>query len=102
MPDVARMGGITAWLRAAAHAETAGLPISSHLYPEISRHLLAATPAAHLLEHLDLAGPSSEDPVTVRDGHVTVPETPGTGIAWDEDAVSRFELSWTRPPRGGP
>ena len=92
MPDVARIGGVTAWLRIAALAETAGLPISSHLYPEISAHLLAATPSAHLLEHLDLAGPLLEHPVTVRDGHVTVPDTPGTGIAWDEDAVSRFEL----------
>ncbi|MBI3302147.1 MAG: hypothetical protein HYZ72_08750 [Deltaproteobacteria bacterium] len=40
MPDAMKIGGVTGWLRAAALAELAGLPISSHLFPEISAHLL--------------------------------------------------------------
>lgn len=43
MPDVGRIGGVTGWLRAAALAEAAGIEMSSHLYPEISSHLLAVT-----------------------------------------------------------
>lgn len=44
MADAAKIGGVTGWLRAAALAESAGLPLSSHLSPEISAHLLAVTP----------------------------------------------------------
>ena len=29
-------GGITGWLRAVSQAEAAGLPVSSHLFPELS------------------------------------------------------------------
>ncbi len=40
MPDLMRIGGVTGWLRCAAIAGAAGLPLSSHLYPEFSAHLL--------------------------------------------------------------
>lgn len=50
MPDLAKIGGVTGWLRAAAVAEPRGLPISTHLFPEVSAHLLAVTPTAHWLE----------------------------------------------------
>jgi mandelate racemase len=83
MPDLARIGGVTGFLRVAAH----GLPISTHMYPEQSAHLLAALPNAHLLEHLDKAGPILQEPATVRDGHVV----PGP-LDWDEAAVARFSV----------
>lgn len=53
MPDVGKIGGVTQWLRAASVAEAYGVKVSSHLYPEISSHLLAAIPNAHLLEYAD-------------------------------------------------
>jgi mandelate racemase len=82
MPDVARIGGVTGFLRVAAH----GLPTSTHLYPEVSAHLLAAIPNAHYLEHLDKAGPILQEPVVAQDGLVT----PGGPVEWDEAAVARF------------
>lgn len=44
MPDAMRIGGVTGWLRAAGLADAWGVPMSSHLYPEISAHLLRVTP----------------------------------------------------------
>ena len=44
MPDLMRIGGVSGWLQAAAIADTAGSPMSSHLYPEVSGHLLRVTP----------------------------------------------------------
>ena len=35
MPDLMRIGGVTGWLRSAAVAGAAGIPMSTHLYPEI-------------------------------------------------------------------
>lgn len=88
MLDVMKIGGVTGWLRAAAQAEGASLPVSSHLFPEASAHLLAVTPNAHFLEHLDLAASILEDPARVAEGRVT-PRGPGLGLDWDEAAVAR-------------
>jgi mandelate racemase len=90
MPDAMKIGGVTGWLRAAALAQAAGLPVSSHIFPEFSAHLLAVTPTAHWLEYLDVAATVLEDPVTLKDGHVVIPDVPGVGINWDERAVARF------------
>ncbi|MGH6725369.1 MAG: enolase C-terminal domain-like protein [Pseudolabrys sp.] len=53
MPDFMRIGGVTGWLRAAAIAGAAGLPMSSHLYPEVAAHMLRVTETAHWLEWQD-------------------------------------------------
>jgi mandelate racemase len=89
MPDAMKIGGVTGWQRAAAIGEAAGLPLSRHLFPEVSAHLLAATPTAHWLEYVDWADPVLQEPLRVEAGHVVPPDVPGTGIAWDEDGVRR-------------
>ena len=53
MPDVAKIGGATQWLRAANMAERHGVKVSSHLYPEISAHLMASISNAYYLEYAD-------------------------------------------------
>jgi mandelate racemase len=50
MPDFMRIGGVTGWLRAAAIAGTAGIPMSTHLYPEVAAHVMRVTETAHWLE----------------------------------------------------
>jgi len=90
MPDVMKIGGVSGWLRAANLAEQAGVPLSSHLFPEISAHLLAASPTAHWLEYLDFAGPILQRPAMPINGYLTASDAPGTGVEWDEHAVRRF------------
>jgi mandelate racemase len=92
MPDAERIGGVTGWMRAAALAQGAGVEMSSHLFPEVSCHLLAATPTCHWLEYVDWADAILEQPVTLKDGHVCVPDAPGTGISWNEKAVERYRV----------
>lgn len=92
MPDVQRIGGVTGWLRAAALAQVHALDMSSHLFPEFSAHLLAATPTCHWLEYMDWGNAIVEDPVQVVDGHYAVPDQPGTGLRWDEQAIARYAL----------
>jgi len=90
MPDAQRIGGVTGWMRAAALAQAAGLEMSSHLFPEISAHLLAVTPTCHWLEYVDWASPVLAAPPEIRDGTLIPTDVPGTGIDWDEAAVRRF------------
>jgi mandelate racemase len=92
MPDVMKIGGVTGWMRTAALAEAAGLPVSSHLFPEFSAHCLAATPGAHLLEHLDVAGPLLAEPLRIRDGKAVLTDAPGGGVSWSEAGVARFAV----------
>jgi mandelate racemase len=92
MPDAERIGGVTGWMRAAALAQGAGVEMSSHLFPEVSCHLLAATPTCHWLEYMDWADAILERPVELKEGHVIIPAEPGTGVRWNEKAVERYLL----------
>lgn len=92
MPDVQRIGGVTGWMRAAALADAAGLDMSTHLFPEISSHLIAVTPTQHWLEYVDWAEPILAEPVQVKNSHVIIADRPGTGVAWDENAVKKYSV----------
>jgi mandelate racemase len=92
MPDAQRIGGVTGWMRAAALAQAAGLEMSSHLFPEVSAHLLAVTPTAHWLEYVDWADAILEAPLVLKDGMALAAERPGIGMAWNEEAVRRFQI----------
>jgi len=90
MPDVMKIGGVTGWLRAAALAHAKGIPVSNHLWPEISARLLCCTPTAHWLEYADWWNPILAEPLRVEKGMVIVGDAIGTGVDWNEDAVRRF------------
>jgi mandelate racemase len=90
MPDLMRIGGVSGWLRAAPIAAAAGIQVSTHLYPEAAAHLMRVTETAHWLEWQDWADPILQKPFAVNDSHLEIPNVPGVGIEWDEDAVARY------------
>ncbi|TAL01934.1 MAG: mandelate racemase [Rhodospirillaceae bacterium] len=90
MPDLMKIGGVTGWLTASQIAATAAMPISSHLFHEVSAHVLCATPGADWLEYLPLADPLLQEPLPVINGTVTPHPGPGTGLAWNEEAVKAY------------
>jgi mandelate racemase len=92
MPDIMKIGGVTGWMAAAALADAASLPVSSHIFVEASAHVLAVTPTFHWLEYLDFAGGIMQEPVKVVAGKVEA-RGPGLGMTWDEAAVSRYRVS---------
>lgn len=93
MPDAGKIGGVSGWTRAAALAEAAGMPMSSHLYPEISAHLLSVTPTRHWLEYVDWAEPILREAVQIHDGNAIPSNSPGSGIAWNEEAIRKLEIA---------
>ena len=90
MPDLERIGGVTGWQRASALAAETGVPMSSHLYPEVSAHLLAATPTAHWLEYVDWMNPLLAEPLPIVDGMALAAERPGLGLTWNRDMVRKY------------
>ena len=89
MLDVMKIGGVTGWMRAAALAQAASLPVSSHIFTEVSSHLITVTPGAHWLEHLDIASSILREPHASDRGSMTA-RGPGFGIEWDEKAIARY------------
>jgi mandelate racemase len=87
MPDFMRIGGVTGWMRAAAIAGAAGIPVSTHLYPEVAAHMMRVTETAHWLEWQDWAYPVLKTPYQLKNGQLQIPDVPGVGLEWNEDAV---------------
>ena len=90
MPDLMRIGGVSGWLRAVPIAAAAGTQVSTHLYPEVAAHLMRVTETAHWLEWQDWGDPIVAEPFEVTNGHVVIPNRPGSGLAWNEDAIKRY------------
>ena len=93
MPDVARIGGVSGWMEAAAIAAARGVPMSSHLMPELSGQLLAATPTCDWLEYVDWADMLLQEPLRIEAGRALVADRPGAGMVWDEAAVAHHRLA---------
>jgi mandelate racemase len=93
MPDLERIGGVTGFMRAAALAQARRIEMSSHLFPEVSAHLLAATPTAHWLEYVDWADRLVQEPLKIVDGCAVVSGQPGNGLVWDEKAVEKYRIA---------
>jgi mandelate racemase len=89
MLDVMKVGGVTGWLRAASLAETHAVRVSNHLWPEISAQLLSVTPTAHWLEYADWWNMIVSEPLRIENGMAIPSGRAGTGIEWNEEAISR-------------
>lgn len=87
-PDVANIGGVSAWLKVARLAEMHNLPVTSHGVHDLHVHLLAAVPNASFLEAhgfgLELF---LREPLKIEDGFATAPDRPGHGVEFDWDRL---------------
>jgi mandelate racemase len=92
MLDVQRIAGVSGWRAAVTLPEAESIPVSTHLFPEISIHLMATTNNAGWLEYVDWASPVIREPIVASGGKVQVPTTVGNGIEWDDEAVVRYRV----------
>ena len=92
MPDLMRIGGVSGWIKTAALAEAYKKPVSSHLYHEVSAHLMRVTPTADYLEWMNWSDPLFKEPYQVRDGHLKIPERPGVGLELNRDIIELYRV----------
>jgi L-alanine-DL-glutamate epimerase-like enolase superfamily enzyme len=90
MIDPFRAGGITGWLRTAALAEAHGLPVVSHLAPEIQVHLVPAIPNGLIVEFMPWSVAMFEEVPWPRAGMLELPQGPGLGLRLDRRAIERY------------
>jgi len=85
--DVARIGGITPWLKVAHLAEAANVAVCPHFLMELHVSLCCAVPNSRYLEHIPQLRAITHDEITVADGQALAPAAPGLGIDWNRDAI---------------
>ncbi|MEL7155281.1 MAG: enolase C-terminal domain-like protein, partial [Actinomycetota bacterium] len=88
--DATDVVGVAPWLQAAAVCGGAGLPVATHLSPEIGIHLAAATPNCRTLEYMDWSMQLFNERIALDpDGRAVVPTGPGLGVTLDEELLAR-------------
>jgi L-alanine-DL-glutamate epimerase-like enolase superfamily enzyme len=87
-PDVARIGGITPWLKAAHLAETFNVKVAPHFLMELHVSLAAAIPNALYVEYIPQLRAITRAEMEIVDGYAIAPSSPGIGIAWDREAIA--------------
>ena len=85
-PDAPRVGGITQFLRLMTFADQAGLDLAPHFAMEIHLHLAACYPREPWVEHFDWLDPLFEERLETRGGRMIVPDRPGLGITFTDQA----------------
>ena len=88
--DVARVGGITPWLKVAHLAEAFNLAVCPHFLMELQASLCAAVPAAAWVEYIPQLDRIASSRLAIEDGHAVAPDTPGLGINWRWDEIARL------------
>lgn len=89
--DLARVGGITPWLKVAAMAEARGIPVAGHVIPEVHVHLLSAVPNGHLVESMPRSEPIFKTRLELEKSCLVAPTTPGLGVELDEVACAKYK-----------
>ena len=90
MVDLARVGGVTQWMKVAGMAEAFNLPIVSHVMPEVLLHMVAACPNGLTVEYMPWMLALYEETPAIENGHLILPQKPGLGLKFDEKAIKRF------------
>ena len=85
--DVARIGGITPWLKVAHLAECFNVPVCPHFLMELHVSLCAAVPNARWVEYIPQLDTLTSSPMRIEAGHAVPSNAPGLGIDWDWNAI---------------
>ena len=88
--DVARIGGITPWLKVAHLAETFNAPVCPHFLMELHVALCCAVPNGRWVEYIPQLDSITRTQVAMRDGRAYASSEPGLGIDWDWEAIGRL------------
>ncbi len=96
-PDVARVGGVTEWLKIAHLAAAFNLPVAPHAVSLVHLHLACCTPNLQVVEILGVQQEADRRwytaiPEPVNGLWSPFPDRPGLGLALDPHAVARYAI----------
>lgn len=91
--DVARIGGITPWLKVAHVAESFNIAVCPHFLMELHVSLCGAVPNASWVEYIPQLDDLTNTGLVIKDGFAQVPQAPGIGIDWNWAQVEKQSLA---------
>ncbi len=91
--DVARIGGITPWLKVAHAAEAFDMPVCPHFLMELHVSLSCAVPNGKYVEYIPQLDELTTSRLAVENGMAVAPMSPGIGVEWDFEAVKAKSLA---------
>ncbi|OGP69044.1 MAG: mandelate racemase [Deltaproteobacteria bacterium RBG_13_47_9] len=92
MPDLIRVGGITELLKMAHMAEAYDVPVTPHLFPEESMHLVGAIPNSTYVENMPWLSPLYKEKIELKNGLIVLPQRPGFGFTFNPNIIERYRL----------
>lgn len=94
--DVARIGGITPWLKTAHLAESFNVAVCPHFLMELHVSLCAAVPNARWLEYIPQLDSLTDSTMKVEAGRAVPSDKPGLGIDWNLSALKEQTVAGSR------
>jgi D-arabinonate dehydratase len=96
-PDVARVGGVTEWMKVAHLAHSFNLPVAPHAVQVVHLHLGCATPNLKVIEYLGILREADEVwytelPEPQGGTWSPFPDKPGLGLELDPYAVAKWAV----------
>ena len=85
--DVARIGGVTPWLKVAHAAEAFDMPVCPHFLMELHVSLACAVPNGKYVEYIPQLDELTTSRLAIENGMALAPSAPGIGVEWDFDVV---------------
>jgi len=91
--DVARVGGITPWLKTAHLAECFNVQVCPHFLMELHIGLCCAIPNARWLEYIPQLDIVTKTKMKIENGYAYPSSEPGLGIDWDFQALKSHSIA---------
>jgi L-alanine-DL-glutamate epimerase-like enolase superfamily enzyme len=92
--DVARIGGITPWLKTAHLAEAYNVAVAPHFLMELHVSLVCAVQSSSTLEYIPQLDKLVNTKMRLENGVAYPSEQPGLGIDWNWDAITQLATSY--------
>jgi L-alanine-DL-glutamate epimerase-like enolase superfamily enzyme len=96
--DVARVGGITPWLKVAHMAECMNISVCPHFLMELHVSLSCAVPNAPWVEYIPQLDDIASSRLIIENGRALPPQGPGLGIEWDWDQIGGLSTCRIQTP----
>jgi L-alanine-DL-glutamate epimerase-like enolase superfamily enzyme len=99
--DVARIGGVTPWLKVAHAAEAFDMPVCPHFLMELHVSLACAVPNGKYVEYIPQLDELTTSRLKIEKGMALAPSAPGIGVDWDPDKIKAKNLAEFTQTIGG-
>lgn len=91
--DVARVGGITPWIKIAHLCEAYDVELAPHFLMELHVNIACGVRASRFVEYIPQLDTITTSRITIKEGYAYASTKPGIGIDWDFDEIHKRSVN---------